>query len=149
MTDQPKLTVYLAGPINDCTDAECRDWRERMKEELPDVIFLDPMRRDYRNLESMETAAEIVENDKQDVMDSDVILVYHDRPSVGTSMEILYAFENGKYILTVGCTGKPLSPWILYHSSKVVSTLEEAIEELKGIESQYTQYEVSDWEDVI
>lgn len=146
MTDKPKMTVYLAGPIADCTDAECKDWRERMKEELTDIDFLDPMRRDYRAPGAdQEFFIQIVENDKQDIDDSDVILVYHDRPSVGTSMEVLYAFENGKYVLTVGCTGKPLSPWILYHSTKIVDTLEEAIEELKKIESQYSEYEVEDW----
>jgi len=123
-----KLVCYLAGPINDCTDEECKDWRERMKKAMPDVNFLDPMRRDYRDLETEETCIEIVENDKIDIDECDVILVYHDRPSVGTSMEILYAFERGIYVLTVACTGKPLSPWIRYHSSTIVGTLEEAIE---------------------
>lgn len=141
------LRVYLAGPINDCTDEECKDWRERVKRELPDVDFLDPMRRDYRNLESMETAAEIVENDKADINNCEALLVYHDRPSVGTSMEILYAFERGIYVLTVGCTGKPLSPWILYHSSVIVNTLDEAIERLKDMLSKDQSYELISWDD--
>ena len=25
-------TVYLCGPINGCTDSECRDWREYVKD---------------------------------------------------------------------------------------------------------------------
>ena len=148
MNNDPKLTVYLAGPINDCTDAECRDWRKRMQDEIPDINFLDPMRRDYRTPGSdqdVEAYTNIVESDKKDIDDSDVILVFHDRPSVGTSMEILYAFDNGKYILTVGCTGKSLSPWILYHSTKIVDTLDEAIEELKKIASQYSEFEVDNW----
>lgn len=146
MTNKPKLTVYLAGPIADCTDAECKDWRERMKDEMPEVEFLDPMRRDYRAPGAdQEFFIEIVEKDKQDILDSDVVFVYHDRPSVGTSMEVLYAFDLGKYVLTVGCTGKPLSPWIIYHSTKIVDTLDEAIVDLQKIESQYSEYEVEDW----
>ena len=137
MTER-KLTAYLAGPINDCTDEDCKDWRERMKTEMPEVNFLDPMRRDYRDFETEETAIEIVENDKKDIDDSDVILVYHDRPSVGTSMEVLYAFERDMFVLTIACTGKPLSPWILYHSTKIVKSLEEAIEVLKPIAEEFT-----------
>lgn len=145
-----KMKVYLAGPINDCSDSECRDWRERMKQEFPNVEFLDPMRRDYRNLESVETATEIVENDKRDILDTDLVFVYHDKPSVGTSMEILFAFDRGIYVLTVGCTGKPLSPWILYHSTEIVDTIEKGIEKLKEIEQEFYEYEVgATWEDEV
>ena len=143
-----KMTVYLAGPINDCSDEDCKVWREKVIDSLPDIDFLNPMSRDYRDLESLETATEIVENDKTDILNSDVILVYHDRPSVGTSMEILYAFDRDKYVLTVGCTGKPLSPWILYNSNKIVDTLEEAIEHLKEmIEPSEEQMVVGVWKD--
>src|SRR5258707_4663776 len=37
-------------------------------------------------------AAEIVENDKADIDKSDVLLVNYVKPSVGTSMEILWAW---------------------------------------------------------
>jgi nucleoside 2-deoxyribosyltransferase len=107
------MRVYLAGPINGCTDKECRDWRETVKARLPDT--LDPMRRDYRGKEH-EAVDEIVELDKIDVTNSDVLLVNFDKPSVGTSMEILYAWERGKLIVVVHREGAVLSPWLVYHS---------------------------------
>jgi hypothetical protein len=40
--------VYLSGAMLDCTDEECRDWREYAKQNLK-CAALDPMIRDYRN----------------------------------------------------------------------------------------------------
>lgn len=143
------MRCYLAGPINDCSDNECIDWREKVKSKLPQIDFVDPMVRDYRGNETTENAIEIVEQDKNDIDSSDIVLVYHDRPSVGTSMEILYAWEHGKFILTVGCTGKPLSPWIVYHSSHVVNTLEDAITTLDTISDTYHIVDDGDQLDLI
>lgn len=118
-------TVYLCGPINGCTDEECRDWREYVKT-LWSGPTLDPMRRDYRGKED-QSVDEIVELDKIDVMDSDVILVNYDKPSVGTSMEILYAFERGKLVVVVAQEGARISPWMRYHSHAIVSSFKDAV----------------------
>jgi hypothetical protein len=64
--------IYLCGPINGCTDAEAKDWREHVKGLWPGSC-IDPMRRDYRGREGVFTR-EIVELDKIDVAASDVIL---------------------------------------------------------------------------
>lgn len=45
------MKVYLAGPINGCTDAEAKNWREELKTHFPNAI--DPMKRDYRGVERM------------------------------------------------------------------------------------------------
>ena len=128
-----KLIAYLAGPIAGCTDEECKGWRTYVKEQIPEIQFHDPMRRDYRNrdFKSVETASDIVENDLADIDESDIVLVYHDRPSVGTSMEVFYAYNEGKYVLTIDKLGVNLSPWMIYHSSEIVKSLEEAIEKLR------------------
>lgn len=117
--------VYLCGPINGCTDAQAKDWREYVKTRLPNT--LDPMRRDYRGRE-MECVNEIVELDKIDVMKSDVLLVNYDKPSVGTSMEVLYAFERGKAVVVVARPDATVSPWLRYHSHAIVHSFDEAIE---------------------
>jgi nucleoside 2-deoxyribosyltransferase len=124
MNNQP--IVYLCGPINGCADAECKDWREYCKVQLPRT--LDPMARDYRGRE-MEPgiAVEIVENDKVDIDNSDVILVNWTGPSVGTSMEILYAWERGKQIVVVMEASVKPSPWLVYHSTHIVHTMADAI----------------------
>jgi nucleoside 2-deoxyribosyltransferase len=124
------MKVYLCGPINGCTDEECRDWRELVKSRLPDTI--DPMRRDYRSREAA-SFREIVELDKIDVCQCDALLVNYDRPSVGTSMEILYAWERGKFVIIVHPAGASLSPWLHYHSHRRVLSFEEAISVLGGL----------------
>jgi nucleoside 2-deoxyribosyltransferase len=120
------MKVYLCGPINGRSDDDCKGWREYAKERIPDTR--DPMDRDYRGRElEPGIAAEIVMNDKSDVLESDVILVYYDKPSVGTSMEILYAWERNKRIVLVDKSDKPLSPWLIHHCKEVYKSLDEAI----------------------
>lgn len=112
-------TIYLCGPINGRTDDDARGWREVVKERW-DGNCLDPMRRDYRGRE-METgiAAEIVAGDIEDIQQSDAILVYFDKPSVGTAMEVFYAKHVlGKYVVVIDASDKPLSPWLVHHSDQ-------------------------------
>jgi hypothetical protein len=125
------MITYLCGPINGRSDDDCRGWREAVKAVLPNCW--DPMDRDYRGRElEPGIAKEIVENDKRDIDGSDVILVYYDKPSVGTSMEILYAHTFGKRIVLVDKSDKPLSPWLIYHCPEVTKSLDEAIALLRG-----------------
>lgn len=117
------MKTYLCGPINGCTDEECKDWREAAKKVLPETV--DPMVRDYRGRED-ECVNEIVELDKKDIDDCEAILVNYDKPSVGTSMEILYAWYRYKYIVIVCKEGTKLSPWLKYHSNVIVHSFDEA-----------------------
>jgi nucleoside 2-deoxyribosyltransferase len=123
------MKIYLAGPINGCTDAEANDWRSRVKELHGNV--LDPMARDYRGKEA-EAVGEIVEGDKADIDACDGVLVWFERPSVGTSIEVLYAWERNKPVVIVNKTGKPISPWLAYHSFAVVENAEEALKYLNN-----------------
>ena len=113
------MRVYLGGPINGCTDTEAHGWRENAKPTLEahGYEWLDPMDRDYRGRE-MEPgiAAEIVELDKKDIDSCHTLLMNCPKPSVGTSMEILYGWMQGKRIITVIPPGSTPSPWLVYHS---------------------------------
>jgi nucleoside 2-deoxyribosyltransferase len=122
------MKVYLCGPINGCTDEESRNWREAAKAILPDT--LDPMRRDYRGLEDHHVA-QIVEGDKADIDECDALLVNYNKPSVGTSMEILYAWEKKKKIIAVARPETRISPWLRYHSTHIVNSFDAAFELLK------------------
>lgn len=117
------MRVYLAGPINGCSDSEAIDWREETKRALPHVTFVDPMARDYRGRED-EAVNEIVENDKADILSCDVVLAFCPRPSYGTAMEILFAYENYVPVIAVVPDG-PVSPWVRYHAA-VLRSLGEA-----------------------
>jgi hypothetical protein len=119
--------VYLCGPINGRSDDDCKGWREYVKERVPNTV--DPMARDYRGRElEPGIAAEIVEKDKWlDILWSNALIVYYDKPSVGTTMEVFLAWLLGIRILLVDKSGKPLSPWLIYHAKEIYTTLDEAI----------------------
>lgn len=119
------MKVYLCGAINGRSDADCKEWRERAKQLWPDAI--DPMRRDYRGKEEA-SFSEIVEGDKADIDAADVLLVHYDgTPSVGTAMEMLYAWERGKHVVVVCAADARISPWMRYHCHRIVHTLEDAL----------------------
>ncbi len=124
-------TLYLCGPINGCTTEECTNWRELVKS-IWNGETLDPMRRDYRGKED-ESVVDIVEFDKIDIMHSDALIVSYDKPSVGTSMEILYAFERGKIVVVVAAMGARISPWMRYHSHRITSTYDSAVQIIQSL----------------
>ena len=124
------MKVYLCGPINGCTDDEATSWRKHFKGFLPGCI--DPMVRDYRGREA-ENYREIVDLDKRDIRNADIILVNYDKPSVGTSMEVFYAWTLGKPVVLWCRPDAVLSPWLRYHSTSIVHSKEAALEKIKEI----------------
>lgn len=123
--------VYLCGPINGCTDAECNDWRSAVKQFFPASV--DPMKRDYRGRET-ESYREIVDLDKRDVRSVDVVLVNYDKPSVGTSMEVLYAWSIGKPVIVWCAPDARISPWLRYHSTAIVHSLDAVVAKIREIQ---------------
>ncbi len=124
------MRVYLCGPINGCTDAEASDWREEAKKHFPNA--LDPMKRDCRGKE-VTAYREIVELDKRDIRKSDVLLVNYEKPSVGTSMEIFYAWTLGTPVLVWCRPETTISPWLRYHSIGFVHSMAEAVAKIRQI----------------
>jgi hypothetical protein len=128
-------TIYLCGPIDNCTDEQCKGWRDRVKEQLMGKYnFRDPMIRDYRGNED-DHIDEIVELDKIDIVSSDIILVNTDRPSWGTAMEIIFAKMLGKEIYF--CWPHDfLSPWVVYHSDARFKDVDRAISYLEWLSEE-------------
>lgn len=118
-------SVYLSGAMLGCTDDECRDWREYAKQHLK-FKALDPMVRDYRD-RPMDGMTDMVVNDKLDIDGCHTVLVNFIKPSVGTSMEVLYAWERGKTVVLVAPPGAELSPWLVYHSHHLFDSMADAI----------------------
>jgi nucleoside 2-deoxyribosyltransferase len=135
-----KICIYLSGPIASCSDDQCMNWREYLKDKYGDEFdFIDPMRRDYRhlsrdmNMSTFKDQKKIVTKDKADICRSDAVIVWTGDPfpSVGTCQENIYAFERGKYVVTVNIKQVVLSPWLYYHSHTIVLTLDEAIDKIR------------------
>jgi hypothetical protein len=124
------MITYLCGGINGLNDAACRDWREVAKETLL-TPTLDPMRRDYRGREDT-AVTEIVEGDLTDIQNSTFILVNASRPSWGTAMEIVYAAKEKKSIIAFIEDGR-ISPWLRYHCTEIVKTLEQAVGKINSL----------------
>ena len=127
-------TIYLCGPINGRTTEDATNWRELVKS-LWDGDCLDPMRRDYRGRElEPGIAQEIVAGDIDDLLACDGVLVFFDKPSIGTSMEIFYAKHDlGRPVVVIDASDKPLSPWLIHFSDRVVKSVPEALSALKEL----------------
>lgn len=128
------MKIYLCGPINGCSDDQAMTWREWFKGNgKANWIFVDPTKRDYRGKEA-EDYREIVDMDKLDVRSVDVLVVMYTQPSVGTAMEVFYAWTIGKPVVVIDESGKPISPWLRYHATAIVSNKLQAIEKLRSWE---------------
>ena len=131
------MRVYLSGPIKDASDEEAIVWREEAEGVLHNgnIKTLNPMRRDYRD-DPCAHLPMLVENDKIDIEFSDVLLVNFLKPSVGTAIEIIHAWERGKRIITV-CEEYTQDAWLVYHSHHIYRTLDEAYEKIFELRSEY------------
>lgn len=133
-----KPVVYLAGGIFQLDDVQATAWREYVKRELSGQCdFLDPMRRDYRGRED-ECYAEIVNGDKHDIRQSDIILAMCNTPSWGTAMEIGYAHarrmvdNGGTHIIGI-VAGQRVSPWLRHHCDDIVDGTYAAIDKIREL----------------
>lgn len=115
-------TVYLAGPITGCTYDGCTDWRNYAKANLAvaGIVGLDPMRaKDYLAKETtlgnnyahpLSCPRGIMTRDHWDCTRCDVLLVNlrgAKTISIGTVMEIAWAWDNGIPIVCVMEAGNP------------------------------------------
>lgn len=124
------MKVYLAGPIFECEDHECIAWRQEVKKRLAGFVVVDPMETtDYRG-ETDSHYREIVELDKARIDACDILLVNCIKPSIGTAMEILYAWQQGKRVYVV-CRDNPVNPWLLYHAEKTFPSIEAVVSYLQ------------------
>jgi len=123
--------VYLAGPIKGCTDAEIFRWRKTAAAVL-DAPTLDPAAaRNFAHKQSEDPLNEIVNPDKRDIDASAIVLANCWQVSVGTSQEILYAWERGKYVVVViPEEEQPASAWIIAHAHVVFTDLLAAIDHI-------------------
>lgn len=131
------MKFYLGGPINGCTDEEAHGWREEVKTLLAEHghTWLDPMDRDYRGREMEPGYAQmIVQGDKDDIYACDAVIANSPKPSYGTAMEIVYAYEMGVTVYVIlPDDGKEPSPWIKFHCKEIYrGSVIEAVRKVIG-----------------
>lgn len=120
-----KITVYQAGPIDSCTESEIHDWREVLKMNHPDINWLDPSVRTYKD--PLKEWKALVEEDLKEIIDSDAMLAYVWRTSCGTSMELVYAHSilHIPVVVVVNDINN-VGPWVQYHADFITDNFNEA-----------------------
>jgi nucleoside 2-deoxyribosyltransferase len=124
------VLIYLAGPIGQRSLNDANSWRKEATNYLAyhNIGVLNPLRGKTEENRPYYTPGEIVTRDKQDIINSNAILVYWPEREIsnGTAMEIEFAFENDKMILFVGDWAQK-DIWIKYHATKIFHNLESAL----------------------
>lgn len=97
------MIVYLAGPMTGCTCGVMSEWREKAAKRLKQAGFrvLSPLR--AGGVELVGARAEFY-RDCHDIRNCDIVLVNlgdTSRVSIGTVMEMMQAYLQGKYIVAV------------------------------------------------
>lgn len=141
------MIVYLAGAIDHVPPSFAVKWRQDATSRLEAIGYevLDPT--EGKDLyhpavnTDLYTPKQIVESDKAMIDRADILLVEMSRkdiPYVGTSMEILYAWERGKEIIVWGGSE---SYWVRYHASRIFKALPEALDYIGGGKCMLQQIE--------
>jgi hypothetical protein len=140
--------IYLCGPIGGQLTRDAVTWREEAAELLaPDFGVLDPLRDltpearrsqadsviTARETADTFTAAELVERDLLDIRRSYLVLRHYLGPSEGSPMECVYARLFGVPVVVSGIKHwRDASPWLRYHSVRIVPTVPEAVAYIKS-----------------
>jgi nucleoside 2-deoxyribosyltransferase len=141
-----KDQVYLAGPMEDCTEDHMTGWRQLTANalKLSDINTLDPTRRVSfhdqlgENLENvtktMNTCKRIFKQDLQDIAESKVVLADVRRSSgrgTGTSMELMFAHTKNKIIILWADEGDYIHPFYEAMATEKHYSLEEAVDAVR------------------
>lgn len=84
---------------------------------------------DFRD--KLELSEKIVENDLKYIEEADGVVVVLNKPSIGTTVEMIHARELGKKIFLLAKEKVP-TPWPIYYSDYIVRSNEELIKKLRG-----------------
>ena len=142
-----KPTLYLAGPVAHVDDHGV-GWRETVAESAHSFETANPLDKYNVGLDDLAivhhrppleegeiTPAQIVDNDKRLIDESDAVLVgYEAVQSVGTPMEVMYAYDTLKpVVLWIRDDTDPeaLSPWWHHHVSAIEESLTSALWQLR------------------
>jgi len=124
--------IALEGPINKCSDAQAKDWRERAKTELGDAFtFHDPMAFDCRGKEA-EMRAALVRFDETGMASCDLALMNAETPGWGTAVALQFLYAMHKPVIAVCSSDRP-SPWLVDRTTRIFKTWDEAIAHVRTL----------------
>lgn len=136
------MKVYLAGPITGLTFDDANDWRTDVEHELEryGIEALNPLRGKEHLAgigplpDVFDGASAALRQDLEDIDAADLVLAHFlgaERPSIGTCIELGYAYARGVPILAVADVDNPHSHmFVQYVSTFWATTLDEALERI-------------------
>jgi nucleoside 2-deoxyribosyltransferase len=137
-----KQYVYLSGPMGGCTFKEMTDWRAEAEEKLNSATLkcLLPTRSFLEGFAPEETDKWINRRDFFDCVRSQCLLVNlkgMKTLSIGTIMEIAWAYQKQIHVVVIGEPGGPQNHPMLKDSiTHEVRTLDEGIAAVKELLSE-------------
>lgn len=120
--------VFLSGPIRGVSRDISLGWRNKIVNLLETDFIVIHALRGREIIETLPDPRLAIIRDKNDIDESNVLIVndsFPDASMIGTSMEVIYAFERGKIIIIFG-NAHEKDYWLNYHSHIRVATLEDA-----------------------
>lgn len=151
-----KLTIYLAGALTNQSDSVAMDWRNNFRvqfgEEFDVVLPQDKWPRMEHLKGSEKWHAAIVAGERRDIVNCNAVVANIDTISMGTAMGILYAYLGGRTVVLLHSGSEVerecISPLVLFHSHKMCSTAESAVNFIRtrhsrrSLEELYSTQEV-------
>jgi len=129
-----KLAIYLAGPIGNYPKDLTHFWRQEVECEFAGdktVKIYNPCHRDYSEQPMKKCYIELVEQDLEDIRNSDILLINPNLPmSEGTPMEMVYGKIWNKINLLVKT--EHVGAWSLYHADMWVESVAKAVQIIKA-----------------
>lgn len=125
-------TVFLSGPIRGISREESLSWRKRATELLSRNFGVIHALRGREEKESFADPRAAVARDFNDIKNADILLVNDtakDCSMIGTSMEILFAFQQNIPVIIFGQAHNK-DYFLNYHTHLRVESLEEACDVL-------------------
>jgi len=147
-------TIYLAGPVGGLTEEEAKGWRKQFADDLKfyaEVKGISPLRAEpptdgsYDIQNSANSGDEcwgspraVASKNYFDVTHCDIVVAYLPSKSLGTVVEMAWAFEMGKSVILVSDVPDIADhPLLMRCASWIVPTLEDAMVICTGMMGDY------------
>ncbi|MCK5614684.1 nucleoside 2-deoxyribosyltransferase [Candidatus Pacearchaeota archaeon] len=147
-----KFKIYLAGSV---TETEYR--KQTLEHYSDDFNLFEPLREVEEKLMGFssgdiierkveitnEIRKTIVEEDKKAILTCDIVVAYMNKSTGGTTMEVCYAHDHNKPVYIINPEQNLVNDiWLVYHSEKFFSNIDECFEFLKSEQEKASKYEV-------
>lgn len=127
--------VFLSGPMRGMDRKIAQEWRKKASEQLKEAFETITPYRGREEKESFPDPKGAIIRDKNDILRADIVLVndtFENVSMIGTSMEVLFAFEHLKPIIVFGKAHEK-DFWLNYHATMRVDNLKEACDICKRL----------------